>query len=267
MVSAALRGEGIELRIGRTRILRQCDVVAEPGKLLAVVGPNGAGKTTLLRVLAGLLRPQHGRVFLDGRGMRTLTRLQVARLISLVPQDTHVGVNWSVEEFVAMGRFPHLGRLRPPSDADRDAVQSAMEQTEIADLAGREVPTLSAGERQRAFLARALATQAPIILLDEPTANLDIQHALQFFELLGRQTATGRTCVTALHDLNAALRFADQVAVMQGGQVITQARPNEALDEERLQAVFAVRAARHETPGGQAQLTCYLRESEGSVEG
>jgi iron complex transport system ATP-binding protein len=259
MVSALLEGEGIELRIGTVTILQDCHLRAEPAQLLAVVGPNGAGKTTLLRVLGGLLRPQRGTVALDGRRLRSLSRFQVARTISLVPQDTHVGIHWTVGEFVAMGRFPHLGRFRPATDADRDAVTEAMQQTEIAHLAERALPTLSAGERQRAFLARALATQAPIILLDEPTANLDVQHALQFFELLGRQTAAGRTCVMALHDLNAALRFADQAAVMDAGHVVIQAPPAEALDDERLQSVFAVKAHRHKTPAGRPQLTCYLQ--------
>jgi iron complex transport system ATP-binding protein len=137
-----------------------------------------------------------------------------------------------------------------------------MQSTQVTHLGQREMPTLSAGERQRAFLARALATDAPTILLDEPTSNLDVQHALQFFELLRRQTADGRTCIMALHDLNAALRFADQVAVMHRGRVVAQASPAEALDDERLQYVFAVHARRHATPEGAEQLTCYLPASD-----
>ncbi len=228
--------------VGEAAIARDVSLVPAPGRFLALIGPNGSGKTTVLRLLAGLLVPTRGAARLEGRDLRRWPRREVARRVAVVPQNTHLDFAFTVRDIVAMGRHAHLGRFQPEGARDRAVIEEAMRRADVWRLRERLVTELSGGERQRVFIARSLATEAPAILLDEPTASLDVAHALETYELCRALATEGKTIVMAVHDLNAAARYADQVAVMQAGQCVAQGCPADVLNAHLLAEVFGVEA-------------------------
>jgi iron complex transport system ATP-binding protein len=226
-------------RGGRT-ILATSSIAVRSGELLGVVGPNGSGKSTLLRVLAGLWAVKTGSVLLDGQSLATSTRSQIARRIAFVPQDTHVDFPFTVAEFLAMGRYPHRGRFSPETATDRAAIQAAARQCDITHLLQRSIETLSGGERQRALIARSLAVQPEFILLDEPTANLDVEHSLEVLQLSRTLAANGQAVVLASHDLNLVLQHATRVALLHAGDIVGVGSAEEVLTPDSIEKVFGV---------------------------
>jgi iron complex transport system ATP-binding protein len=220
-------------------------------RLTAFIGPNGSGKTTLLRVLAGLLAPSAGHVTLHGINVQDLGRRALSQRIAFVPQDTHVRFAFTVRETVEMGRYPHLRRFERLHRQDHDIVDEAMHRADVWHLAHRAVTTLSGGERQRVIIARSLATQAEVLLLDEPTANLDIAHALDVLELCQQLAHEGKTIGLAIHDINAAARYATHVVLMSAGHIVQQGTLQEVLQEAQLNHVFDVCTDRIYTTSGQ----------------
>jgi iron complex transport system ATP-binding protein len=210
--------------------------------LAILVGPNGAGKTTLVRALAGLL-PAEGAITLEGLPLGEFSARERARRIAYLPQGNVFHWPMPVASIVALGRYPHADPFSPPTPADQAAVADALAATETAAFARRAVTTLSGGERARVALARALTTQAPILLADEPTVSLDARHQLTVMELLRAAARAGGAVLAVVHDLSLAARFADRVIVMAGGRIVTQASAKEALSAERMAAVFGVEAA------------------------
>ena len=223
-------------------VLRDVSFAVGAGELVALCGPNGAGKSTLLRLLLGLHAPSSGQVTLAGRPLAALTRRQIARHAALLPQDAPADVPLSVREAVSLGRLPHLGRLQPETAADVEAVDRALAATDTTALGDRPVTELSGGERHRVHLARALAQEAPLLLLDEPIAGLDIAHQLAAMDLLRATADAGRAVVVALHDLALAARRCDRMLLLSGGALAADARPAEVLTPEALARVFGVRA-------------------------
>jgi iron complex transport system ATP-binding protein len=240
-VGVLLRATELSVSLSGTVIVDQISVDLEAGKLTVLVGPNGAGKTTLMRALAGLL-PAEGRVELQGRPLREISARERARHIAYLPQG-HV-FHWpmSVAAVVALGRHPHADAFSPLSDADRAAVGRALAATAIEPWAARTVTTLSGGERARVALARALATQAPILLADEPTMSLDPRHQLVVMELLARAAHDGGAVLAIVHDLALAARFADRVVMMERGRLVADGSAREVLTPQRIADVFAVEA-------------------------
>jgi iron complex transport system ATP-binding protein len=236
---SALSARDVTVSIGTKQIVRDARLSLNAGELVALVGPNGAGKTTLMRALAGLV-PARGTITLAGKSLRDLTPRERARMVSYLPQG-HV-FHWpmSVESIVMLGRAPHGDAFSGAPPDDRDAVAQALAVTETESFAGRPVTTLSGGERARVALARALATQAPILLADEPTAALDPRHQLVVMELLRGAARAGNAILAIMHDLTLAARFADRVLVMSEGQLVAEGPPAEALAAERLASVFGV---------------------------
>ncbi len=232
-------------------LVRDATVTLRPGQLTALVGPNGSGKTTLLRLLAGLWQPSQGRATLDGEDLRNLSRRVIAQRVSFVPQDTHLSFDFTVRETIAMGRHPYLGRFEREGACDREAISDAMERSDVTHLADRLVTELSGGERQRVVIARSLATRAGAILLDEPTANLDVAHALDVLDLCEKLAAEGTTIAIALHDLNLAARYATQAVLLSGGEIAAFGTPNEVLTDAAIRKVFGVRAERVSVPSGE----------------
>jgi iron complex transport system ATP-binding protein len=220
------------------------------GEMVALSGPNGAGKSTLLRMLLGLHRPRAGRVALGGTPVSELARREIARRAALLPQETAQDLPLTVREVVALGRLPHLGRFEPEGPDDLHAVARALEATDTAALADRPVTELSGGERHRVHLARALAQDAPLLLLDEPVAGLDLVHQLQALDLLreivdgfrGGGPGAGAGVIIALHDLSLAARRCDRMLLLADGTLQADAPPAEVLTPATLARFFGVRA-------------------------
>ena len=233
---------GVAFGYRERAVFRDVSFAVGPGELVALCGPNGAGKSTLLRLVLGLHAPSAGEVKLGGTPLGALSRRDVARRAALLPQDTPAEVPLTVREAVALGRLPHLARFQPESAADADAVIRALAATDTAALAERPLVELSGGERHRVHLARALAQEAPLLLLDEPIAGLDLAHQLQALDLLRATVAGGRAAVVALHDLSLAGRRCDRVLLLADGGLRADAPPAQVLTAELIARHFGVRA-------------------------
>jgi iron complex transport system ATP-binding protein len=225
-------------------VLRDVSVSFAAGALTGLVGPNGAGKTTLFRVALRLLKPQAGEARLMDRSLTQWSAPALARTIAYLPQEAEA--HWPVEarRLVALGRLPHRPAFAPLSEADEYAIDDALARCDAAQFAGRRMNELSAGERARVVLARALAVEAPVLLADEPAAHLDPAHQLRLMELLRAEAARGTALIVTLHDLALASRFCDNIVVMNEGAVVTQGQASLALCDGVLQEVFAIRARR-----------------------
>ncbi|NJO14601.1 MAG: ABC transporter ATP-binding protein [Thioploca sp.] len=221
-------------------LMQKASLVLSLGQLTAIIGPNGAGKTTLLRLLAGLWQPTKGSVKLNESELSQFRQRLLAQYLTFVPQNTTVNFAFTVKEVVMMGRHAHLRRLQPSTDYDHHCVEQAMLEVDIAYLAQRPITELSGGERQRVLIARSLATEAKIILLDEPTANLDVAHALEILNLLKQLTQAGKAVAFSIHDLNTASRYADQVVLVHNNHIVAVGLPDEVLTEEIIAKVFEV---------------------------
>ncbi|MEV6099683.1 ABC transporter ATP-binding protein [Nocardia sp. NPDC051981] len=244
-----LAAENITLGYGERVIVDGLSVQIEPGLITTVIGPNGCGKSTLLRSLGRLLRPRSGRVLLDGKAISTMKTKDIARIVGMLPQTPVAPEGLTVADLVARGRHPHQSWLRQWSADDEAEVTAALEQTGIADLAGRTLDELSGGQRQRAWISMALAQGTDILLLDEPTTYLDLAHSLEVLDLVDRlHDDLGRTVVMVLHDLNLAIRYSDRLIVMHAGRIVAQGVPADIIDAELLRAVFGLRAEVLEDP-------------------
>ncbi|MFE5288400.1 ABC transporter ATP-binding protein [Nocardia sp. NPDC056611] len=244
-----LAAESLTLGYGERIIVDGLSVDIEPGLITTVIGPNGCGKSTLLRSLGRLLRPKAGRVLLDGKAIATMKTKDIARVVGMLPQTPVAPEGLTVADLVARGRHPHQSWLRQWSADDETEVLAALEQTGIADLAGRTLDELSGGQRQRAWISMALAQGTDILLLDEPTTYLDLTHALEVLDLVDRlHDDLGRTVVMVLHDLNLAIRYSDRLIVMRDGRIQAQGAPADIIDAELLLEVFNLRAEVLEDP-------------------
>ena len=211
------------------------------GQVVALVGPNGAGKSTLIRAISGVVQLQHGDVRINGALLSRLSAMERARYLSVVPQARSLPPAFTVYETVLMGRTPHLGWLGRAGPRDRELVEYALEHTQMRALADRHVGELSGGEQQRVLLARALAQDTPVMLLDEPTTHLDLQHRENLIQLI-RDLALNKSLAVlmVLHDLNLAGLYADRVALLVEGRLIATGLPTEVLTEERLSKVYGI---------------------------
>ncbi len=240
---------------GPIRALDGVDLELAPGELSCVLGPNGSGKSTLVALLAGLLRPLAGTVMLDGKEVFHLRPRQRARHIALVPQDLRALPDVTVLDFVYAGRYGHLGFLRRPGPADAAAVRRALTDADVADLDGRLLTELSGGQRQRVLIARALAQEADLLLVDEPTNSLDPEHQLAVFDLLARLSCEGRGALVVTHDLNLASQFATRITLLCEGRVAATGTAEEVLCPEVLEPVYGrhLRYGRFPAPRGEGE--------------
>lgn len=241
-----LAAENIEIRYSAEAAPVAAHLTLEliPGVFTGIIGPNGSGKSSLIRALSRTLKPSGGAVLLDGQNLYASLSARVsAQAIGVVPQDTSVSLDFSVREVVRMGRAPHLP-VRPfasETAEDEQIVIKALRDAGVEDLAERPVTTLSGGERQRVLLARALAQQPQILLLDEPTANLDLRHQAEVLTLARDLAHSGSTVLAVLHDVNLAAAYCDALVLLHGGQVAASGTPEDVLTAENLQAVYGTR--------------------------
>lgn len=232
------RGMAVLYHGAETRALDDVSLDVPDGCLYAVLGPNGSGKSSLMKALMGVVPVAAGTVEIDGRPLGTWRRRELARAVGVVPQSETIAFPLRVGEMVGMGRYPHLGALAPEGRRDREAVARALEQCDVVELRDRDVTTLSGGELQRVRVARALAQEPCALLLDEPTASLDIHHEMAILELLRDWADEGMTVVVVTHGLELAARFADRVLVLSGGTVAAEGPPAEVFRAEVLERVY-----------------------------
>jgi ABC-type cobalamin/Fe3+-siderophores transport system ATPase subunit len=234
--------DGVALELGR-------------GELACVIGPNGAGKSTLVKLIAGLVAPDAGRVSIDGRPLASLAPRERARQIAVVPQSLRALPDVTVLDFVLGGRYPHLGAWRRTRAGDRAAARRALGDADAADLEPRLLTELSGGQRQRVMIARALAQEAEVLLVDEPTTSLDPEHQLAVFALLARLTCEGRTALAVTHELNLASQFATTILLMQAGRIVARGAAGDVLRAEVLGPVYGthLRYGRWPGPAGRGE--------------
>ncbi len=236
-----LRLEGMTLGYGERVVLRNITLEVASGQMLGLIGPNGSGKSTLIRGITRLIALRDGRMFLDGREIRQLSREGLARIVAVVPQNAGLPELFTALEVVLMGRTPHLGRFRHESARDFAIAWQAMEATDTLGLVERRVGELSGGERQRLCLARALAQEPKVLLLDEPTAHLDINHQVETLELVRALCHNrGLAVLAALHDLNLAAQYCDRLVMIAGGGIYSQGRPGEVITAAGIREVYGV---------------------------
>lgn len=234
-----LEGQGLCFEAQARKIVVDAQFSLARGECVGLIGPNGSGKSTLLRMLYRVLKPQHGKVLLQGADVWSMSARDFARRVAVLAQDGGFDADMRVRDLVMTGRIPHQSHWAADSPEDRAAVDEALVRVGAEDLAGRLLANLSGGERQRVLLARALAQQPRLILLDEPTNHLDIRHQLEMMHMLKQ---LGLSTVVALHDLNMAASHCHRLYLMQAGRILCSGEPATVLTADRIQAVYGVRA-------------------------
>ena len=254
--------EGLSVSFGSTTVVDDVDVRGTAGTLVGLVGPNGAGKTTVLRAIQGTVAHDAGTIRLGGEDATELSARERSRRVASVPQETGLSFSFSVRHVVEMGRTPHRGRFTGPSATDVEAVERAMARASVEQFADRPITSLSGGERQRVVLARALAQETPALLLDEPTASLDVAHAVSTMALLRRLVDDGRAAIAAIHDLEMAARYCDQIVMLADGRVRAAGPPTAVLEAATTGDVFDVEAFVGENPAtGSPTVTAFPRST------
>ncbi len=256
----------LSFRYRQEWVLKEISLRIEKGEFIGVIGPNGSGKSTFLKILCRLLSPQEGDILLDTVPLKEMTQREIAKKIAIVPQEAYSLFPFRVIEIVLMGRSPYLGHLLFEGSKDLEMVKRAMDWTGILSIGERYMDELSGGERKRVFIARALAQEPEIILLDEPTANLDIHHQVDFLHLIvSLNRDRGLTIVMASHDLNIASEYCDRLILLQEGRIYKMGSPRDVITRETIEAVYGCRVWVDENPiSGMPRITLLKRGREGS---
>jgi len=228
-----------QYNLDHSLVLNRINFDVRQGEILGIVGPNGSGKSTLLKLLSGVLKPVEGRILLLERPLSRLNHKSIAKMIAVVPQNTVISFPFTVREIVLMGRSPHLGLLQIERQRDFKIVEQAMMYTNSLEFSNRKIDELSGGERQRVIIARALVQEPQIILLDEPTAHLDLKHQIEIFDLIKQLNIENlMTVVVVSHDLNLAGEYCDRLILLKEGEVYKIGNPKEVITEEDIKAVY-----------------------------
>ncbi len=257
--------QGLKFTYDAHPVLDATEFVVQHGDLVALLGANGAGKSTLLRCISRILKPTGGHILLDGSELQQLSSKEAARLMAVVPQETAADFDFTVEEIVMMGRFPYLKRFQKEEQQDRDLVKWSMEMTGVSHLAHRSIAALSGGEKQRVIMARAVCQQPEVLILDEPTANLDIGYQSMLLELAARLNRDyGVTVIAAIHDINLAVHHFNRFILLSGGRVLATGRAEEVITAENIQMSYGVPASTYRHPlHGVLQISVARRQPRG----
>jgi len=249
--------EQISFRYNEHQVLKNVSFEVKRGEFVGILGPNGSGKTTLLNVIDGILIPQEGELWINGTSCNKLKRENLAKIIAVVPQESLMIFPFTVQEIVLMGRAPHLGKWRFEGETDFRIAHQAMEMTDTLSLMNRSMNALSAGERQRVLIARALAQQPQIMLLDEPTAFLDIRHQIDFFDLIKTLNKNQTlTVIGVTHDINLASLYCDRIILLRDGRIHCMGSPEEVIAESHIREVYETNVTVDRNPvTGQPRVT------------
>ncbi len=259
-MNPVLSAREVSFRYGERDILRGVDIDLFPGEVTVLLGPNGSGKSTLIGILSGALRPASGEVLLFGRPPLSYPRRGMARLLSAAGQSPPVDFPMTVEEYVALGRFAHRGFFGGTTREDREQVDEALGMSGLAALRGRPLSEISAGERQRAVVARAIAQGADVMLLDEPTAFLDIRHRVAFYEVVTRLSGCrGAAVLVASHDMSLCAEYGGRIVLLSDGKAAAQGPPEDVLTPENIRAAYGVSVACDRNPATGAIRVTPLR--------
>jgi len=237
-----IKVEGLSYRYNSASALDGLTFEVERGELVGLVGPNGSGKTTLLKCLSRVLTPCSGAILLDGRDISKMSLLEVARICASVPSEFSADVNLPVVDAVLLGRHPHVRGVWWEDERDEEVAMRAIERMKISDFARRRLGELSSGEKQRVMLAKALAQEAKVLLVDEPVAYLDIRYQLEIMEILRTLADDGVTVIAAMHQLSLAARYCDKLIVLKKGRIVACGKPEEVICEELIEDVYGVKA-------------------------
>lgn len=239
----------LSFMFGTEKILENVSMKVEQGRFYSIIGPNGSGKTTLLRNISKVLMPSKKTVYIDSKDVLNLKQKEVAKLISVVPQNTNIDFDFTVLDIVMMGRTPHLKRFENENDMDLKKVREAMDITNTWKLREKNINHLSGGERQRVIIARAIAQDTEIILLDEPVSNLDLYHQVEIMNTVKTLVETSNISVIAvLHDLNLASSFSDYIFLMDGGKLFCEGSPEKVITEDNISKVYKVKVSLTQNP-------------------
>ncbi len=235
----AVHIENLQCSYGKEPILQEISFSIETGEFFIIIGPNGSGKTTLLKTINSIIKPQQGNMEILGTPFQTYTRKSLARLLAFVPQEVPSDFPFTVKDVVLMGRYPHLGVFGLEKEQDQEIAKEAMEFTDILHLATRRLSQLSGGERQRVFIARAICQEPQIILLDEPTASLDLAHQVRTMDLMERlKREKGITVVMVSHDINLAAMYGDRLLLLKEGKIVKLGKPANVITFEILEEAY-----------------------------
>src|SRR5262245_5835776 len=248
-MQAAIALQHVSFSYRNQTVLQDITLDVPKQSLMALIGPNGSGKTTLLRVMSRVLRPQQGSVVLDGQLLASLKPRELAKRMAVISSEQHFEFPFSVEDVVAMGRFPHLNRLERMSAQDWKIVHEAMEKTCVLEFRNRSVSQLSSGEKQRVLIARAIAQQPSVLMLDEPNAHLDINHQIAVFNLLRTLNRQHQmTVIVVLHDLSAAAAFCETMVLLHQGRIVRIGTPAEVITTELIEQTYGTEVAVFPSP-------------------
>lgn len=240
----ALEIKDLEFGYSEDLVIKGVSLNIEKGKFVSIIGPNGSGKSTLLKTINHLYNPTKGCILIDGVDISNIKKRDLAKKVALVPQDTAVDYDFTVEEIVLMGRHPYKGRFQKESEGDYKIINEAMEMTNTLHLKKRLITEVSGGERQRVIIAKALAQKASIILLDEPTSHLDINHQMDILNLLKKlNKEQGTTIILVIHDINLAARYSDEIILINKGRLSAIGNPEEVITSDNIESIYNLKVA------------------------
>ncbi len=234
----AIKAKNIYFSYNTKDVIKNVSFSLEQGEFLGIIGPNGAGKSTILRILCGILRPKTGDIFIFNKDINDIDKKTLAQKIAFVPQETHFALNFPVKDIVLMGRFPYLRAFQRESRKDLEATKHALTYAQVVEFRKRPINSLSSGERQRVVLARALAQEPEILILDEPTSHLDLHHQYAIMELLKKLNTEGMSIIIVNHDLNLASLYCQRLVLMHKGCIFSKGTPQSLINEKTLNDVY-----------------------------